>query len=341
VIDSPQLPQEQYSSREIRALPQALYELFYKPISERLNNTDVFDYLIWLREHKDIEPEQVIKHLNEETTTLINAGEVPETRTLIYLEPKGGNKKDLADSLALKLGSPESVETKYSDRNAIALVKMKKPSLNQIVDIELCRKDYFALRAESTNNNEGHDKQLRRAQVFHPFRQELEAWYIERYYLHKVSSSEVTTLPPRITRLLEDPEMMQIFVHGIATGAVESTPQGWVWHGPTDLVLTSTEEDPTADVIKAAVTFTLRQGDGRRGGLTPISREDARKSVNKSAQAKGKTRDEILVEFVNDELDNFLTENAPESLRTPLKMVFTFYCDPKTRTALQLRVKLP
>ena len=34
--------------------------------------------------------------------------------------------------------------------------------------------------------------------------------------------------------------MMQIFVHGIATGAVEFDDDGWIWHGPDkDLVLTT------------------------------------------------------------------------------------------------------
>jgi hypothetical protein len=342
VIDSPELKERQYSARSVRALPQELYQLFYKRIEERLNNTDVFDYLIWLRENRGIEPEAVVRLLNSEATTLINAGGVPESRTLVYREPAGGNKKDLADSMALKLGTLEGVERSYSDRNAITLVKIKKPSLDQIIDIQDCRDDYFALRADRLNNNETHDKELRRAQVFHPFRQEMEAWYIERYYLKRVNSADVPTLAPRLVRLLEDPEMMQLFVHGVATGAVEPAAAGWVWHGPgRDVTLTSSEDDPGADVVKAAVIFALKQGEGRRGGLTTITREAARQSIHKSAQAKDRTRDELLVEFEKEKLDKFLDEHAPEELRAPLKMAFAFYCDPKTRTGLQHRVNLP
>jgi hypothetical protein len=85
--------------------------------------------------------------------------------------------------------------------------------------------------------------------------------------------------------------------------------------------------------------------------LTTIPREAARLSVNNSAQAKGGTRDEMLVKFVENKLeqsddkewgiDKFLAAHAPEHLRGPLRMVFTFYCDPRTRTGLQHRVNLP
>jgi Tubulin like len=342
VIDSPALKGGRYSPRELRGLPHDLYQLFYKRIEERLGNTDVFDYLIWLRENKGIEPEAVVKLLNSESNALINAGGVPESRTLVYREPDGGSKKDLADSMPLKLGTLDGIERAYSDPNAITLIKIKKPSLDQITDIEDCREDYSKLRSDRLNNNEAHDKELRRAQVFHPFRQELEAWYIERYYLKKVNSADVAALPPRVVRLLEDPEMMQIFVHGVATGAVERVAAGWVWHGPDrDVFLTSNDEDPNADVVKAAVIFALRQGEGRRMGLTDIPRDAARQSVNKRAQAKGRTRDEMLVKFEKDKLEKFLNEYAPQPLRAPLKMVFTFYCDPSTRTGLEHRVELP
>jgi hypothetical protein len=341
VIDAPELKEKRYSARNIRELPQKLFDVFYARIAERMGNNDIFTYLDWVREHKGIQPDTIVRLLDASATTLINAGGVPETRTLVYREPTGDKKKDLAASIILNFGTLE-VEHTYSDRNAIALVKIKKPSLDEIVDIQECRTDYFTLRAGRLNNNEAHDKELRRAQVFHPFRQELEAWYIERFYLNRMKLREVSTLPPRVVRLLEDPEMLQIFVRGIATGAVEFVDDGWIWHGPEkDLVLTNSIDDPDADVVKAGVIFALKQGEGRRDTLIPISREAARNSVNKSAQQKGKAADDMVAAFLKSKLDKLLDEHAPEPLREPLKMVFTFYCDPKTRTALQHRVNLP
>lgn len=341
VIDLPD-KELRFSVRNIRELPERLFDIFYAGIDEKMSTTDIFDYLLWVRENKGIQPDMIAKLLDGTATTLVNAGGVPETRTLVFREPTGDKKRDLASSLILSFGTLEGVERAYSDRNAIALVKIKKPSLNEIVDIQECRDDYFTLRAGRLNNNEAHDKELRRAQVFHPFRQELEAWYIERSYRNRTNLKDVPTLPPRLVRLLEDPEMLQFFVHGIATGAVESLNGSWIWHGPErDIVLTTKKDDPDADVVKAAVIFALKQGEGRRDTLVPISREDARKSVDNSAQKAGKTADEMLVAFMNGRLDQFLNKHAPDHLREPLKMVFTFYCDPNTRTALQHRVNLP
>jgi hypothetical protein len=344
IIDSLDLKERErrFPRRDIRNLPQTLYDHFYARVAERLSNTDIFTYLDWVREHRDIQPEAVVELLNREATPLVNTG-VPEMRTLVFDEPKGGNKADLADSLVLRFGNVD-VERAYSDRNAITLIKIVKPSLNDIRDIEVCRNDYFALRADSLNNDETHDNELRRAQVFHPFRQELEAWCIERYYLKQKGDAGVPALSPRVARLLEDPEMVQHFAHGVATGAVELAPAGWVWHGPGgDVMLTSREEDPAADVMKAAAVFALKQGEGRKGGLTVITRDAARQSVVKCAQAGGATRDEMLVKFVKEGLDKFLADpaHAPEPLREQLRMVFTFYCDPMTRTGLRHRVALP
>ena len=342
VIALPDSKELRFSARNIRELPEKLFDLFYDDIDEKMRTSDIFDYLLWVREHKGIQPDTIAKLLDGTATTLVNAGGVPETRTLVFKEPTGDKKKDLMASLILSFGTLEASEYNYSDRNALALVKIKKPSLNEIVDIQECRDDYFTLRSGKLNNNEGHDKELRRAQVFHPFRQELEAWYIERSYQNKTNLKEVSTLSPRLVRLLEDPEMLQLFVHGIATGAVEFVNGGWIWHGPErDLVLTTKKDDPDADVVKAAVIFALKQGEGRRDTRVPISHEDARKSVDNSAQKEGKTADEMVAAFLKCKLDQFLIEHAPEQQREPLKMVFTFYCDPNTRTALQHRVNLP
>lgn len=341
VINSLTHPEQRYSTREIRRLLPQLYQFFYQRIDERLRYTDVFDYLLWLRDQRGVQPSEVVRLLDAEATTLIDAGGVPERRTLIYREPEGGQKKELVDSIALKLGNLEGIERYSSDRNAITLIKIKKPDADENVDIQDCLDDYSLLRVDHLNNDEAHDSQLRRAQGFHPFRQELEAWYIERSYIKELNSLDVPMLPPRVVRLLEDPDMMQIFVHCIATGAVERIEgKGWLWHAPDgDVVLT--DDDPSVDVIRAAVNFVLRQGEGWRTGLIPIRREVARQTVVASAQKKGWTPQGMIAEFMESKVDPFLAANAPASLRLALKMVFTFYCNPQTNTDLRLRVNLP
>ena len=61
VIDSPDLKDGRYSASDMRALPQEMYRLFYRRIDVRLRNTDIFDYLLWLRENKGIGPGEVVR----------------------------------------------------------------------------------------------------------------------------------------------------------------------------------------------------------------------------------------------------------------------------------------
>ena len=345
MIDADGFGKRQYALRDLlRDLHNDLFAHFHKAIVEKLNNTDVFDYLRWLQDNRGISTEQVAKELNAQTQALIDAGGATETRTLVYQEPQGGDKKNLADAIAGKLQQPVEIERAYSDRNAITLIKVKKPSLNEIVDIQDCRKDYFNLRNDELNHNDSHDQSLFRAQVFHPFRQELEAWYIERSYLRVVGNVDlVPALPPRVVRLLEDPEMLQYFLQGIATGAVQKIDgQGWVWHSPEEPInLTLDDEDPTADVIKAAVIFALRQAEGARGGLRRITRAAAKQSVAEAAQKQGQSPGDMLDDFLKNKLKKFLAAHAPEAFHVPMEMLFTFYCNPKTRTGLAQRMNLP
>jgi hypothetical protein len=330
-----------YASQNFSEIHRDLYEYFRERIKRYLENKDIFDYLLYAQ-NRGAGPEQIAKLLNDAAQVLINADATEECR-LIFKDPRVPEKQNLATAIKNALrGNPMLIvndsETTHSDKNSFTLLKIKRSNAKQNTDIQDCRNDYFALRDAGLNNDEKHDMELRRAQVFHPFPQELEAWYIERCYSQEMTSGDMPDLPPRIVRLLEDPEMMQIFVHAIATGAVERIEnKGWYWHAPDgDIVLS---EDEGANVVKAAVIFVLEKGEGRGGGI--ISREAARQSVLETARKRGRARDEMLIEFVKENLDSFLEANSPADLRLALKIVFRFYCDPDRRTGLQFRVNLP
>jgi hypothetical protein len=333
-----------YASQKVSEIHRDLRQYFRERMKRYLEYNDIFDYLLYAQ-NKGVGPDQIAKLLNEAAQVLIDADATEECR-LVYKDPLAPEKRNLATAIRAALSvNPElrvnDSETTHSDKNSITLLKVKRSNVKQNRDIRDCRNDYVALRDASLNNDEKHDMELLRAQVFHPFPQELEAWYIERCYSREVNSSDVPALPPRIVRLLEDPEMMQIFVHAIATGAVERIEnKGWYWHGPDgDFVLSEHEDEPTADVVKAAVIFLLKKGKGQRGDSIP--REAARQSVLESARKRGRARDEMLIEFAKEGLDSFLETNSPADLRLALKIVFRFYCDPDRRTGLQFRVKLP
>jgi len=163
-------------------------------------------------------------------------------------------------------------------------------------------------------------------------------------------------IPPRIVRLLDEPAMMQAFVHCLATGSVEKMNGGWLWHDTTnaeDVTLVSTADHPNADVVQAANTFVLLQREGLKGGRRRITLADALQSAIDMAKSKGKTRDAMLVQF-GKTIDIFLAKNlraaqkeTPQSKveadlnkqeRLGLEMVLDFYANPETRTALQHRM---
>lgn len=338
VIEVPELARH-YRLSEIKWLPEQLYEFFHKEITQRLRETDVFDYLIWLDEQTKVSLKHIASELTNRANTLVKTSTTRETSILIYRGPANSRKRERAESLASYL-IPVEVEPSSADRNSITLLKIRRPTLDQLTDLQQCRSDYLALRDAALNNDPSHDVEVRRAQVFHTFRQEMEAWYIERAFNR--SGSAHLTLPPRVVRLLEDPEMMQIFVHAIATGVIEGGDRGWVWHGPERMYfLTADDATTSVDLVNAAIIFCLRQGEGRYGGRRRITREAGRQSINSRLQIVGKTLDAMLSDFVNNNLDKFLEDNAPLELREALKMVFTFYCDPNTRTSLEFRDALP
>jgi hypothetical protein len=345
-----------FSKGTIRNLHQALHNYFLKKIITGLETKDIFDYLLYVQRNNDIDPGRIARALSDAAEPLINAGRAPEEWQLIYSSPSGEEKRNLAGAiqgglLQLKREAKDP-ETSHSDKNSITLIKVKKPSLDQIDDIRISRQDYLRLMVEPLNGSKKHDDEVYRAQVFHPFRHELEAWYIERYTFRKQNDTPVDIpIAPRVVRLLEDPAMMHMFAHCLAVGAVKRVmDKGWIWYpkpaNQTEEVFLSDEK---SDVIAAAIIFVLQRKEGRRFGARPITFAEAKQSFDAMLGVKGITRREALAGFVKNDLENFLNENSPRlsdpqeqsSLRHSLKMIFEFYCDPETRTDLQERMDLP
>jgi hypothetical protein len=333
----------------------ALYDHFRKTIDERASSRDVFDYLRFVGQPpRNVTAEKIAQILNDGAEVLINA-EAPETCRLVFKDPADADKRNLTRAILgtvdASLGNIDVSDSPHSDPHSITLLKIKKPNLEDIHNIVECREDYIRWQQENKGGGEAHDKELTRAQVFHPFRPELEAWFIERRHfdLARKSINDLDHIPPRIARLLEDPAMMQAFVHCVATGAVEKRDQSWIWHrNGEDVTLTDPEKEPTADLVRAAVIFALQQREGRSGGRIRISLDEARQSAVAAAQTKGKTREDAVRDFLANELDGFLEDfcrsnGQAEIYRREvagLRMIFEFYGNKSTRTPLHDRVDL-
>lgn len=336
-----------YGPDTIRNLHFNLHRRFHGEIDRVLDTTDVFDYLIYLRETRGIKPATIAEHLDRAATPLVNAGGATEESKLIYAEPVGAAKNDLADLIQMALGernaSTKDPERTHSDQNSITLLKVKKPNLSEIVNVDDCRLDYSRMQTAKLNGDK-RDNELYRAQVYHSVRPELEAWFIERRHWLDNGIKPDHLTPPRITRLLEHPDLMHAFVQCIAAGAIENTGREWVWHAPfRDVKLSDYENDPNADVLRAAIVFTLQQREVGRN-LQSISLADARQSAQESARKQEKTLDELLEDFRKNRLDKFLSDCFPDGKSShegkALRVVFDFYANPSTRTGLQHRMKL-
>lgn len=343
-----------YGPDTIKNLHFNLHQRFHKEIDRVLNTTDIFDYLVYLSgalgEDSSKIPSTIAERLDKAAATLVNAA-ATEERKLIYKEPTGAEKNALAALIQSALGggrdpSIKDPEETHSDQNSITLLKVKKPNLSDIVNVDDCRLDYSRMQIGKLTRDTQLDNDLYRAQVYHPLRAELEAWFIERRHWLDNGIRPDHLTPPRITRLLEHPDMMQAFVQCLAAGAIEKVGRDWVWHAPFgDVKLSDYKKDSDADVLRAAIVFTLQRREVGRS-TQPILLTDAQQSAIENAKKRGngKMLDELLEDFRRSKLDQFLAQHFPDGNNAPegkaLRMVFDFYANPATLTELQHRMKL-
>ncbi len=89
---------------------------------------------------------------------------------------------------------------------------------------------------------------------------------------------------------------MRAFVYCVATGAVEKIEKDdqdiWVFHDTElgrDIELT-TEHEPTADIVRAAVIFVLQQSEAKPSSREQITYDHAMKSAENQAQNTGQSK---------------------------------------------------
>ncbi|MDQ3802322.1 MAG: tubulin-like doman-containing protein [Acidobacteriota bacterium] len=335
-----------YLAEEMTNLPQNLHDYFHQEIRQRLQSTDIFDYLLYLRQ-RGSSLDDIANTLHARAETLIKAKPGKEEVRLVYKEPSGANKKDIADLILGKLRDLDSgtkdPERSHSDASSLTLLKVKKPNLAEIDNINDCEAEYKGKLSEELSKEPGQAEALYRAQVYHPFRAELEAWYIERHHWKQEGKPANRLMPARIVRLLENPEMMQAFVQALAAGAIEKVKNDWVWHyQQRDVMLTDFDRDGgDADLFSAAVVFALQQREV--GRTLTLNAPDAKQSIASAAEKRGAEVEDLLKDFAQTKLESFIAENFAKLAgeeRDALKTVFAFYCHPSRKTGLQHRMAL-
>ena len=348
----PDSGEETLGKTDLAQVHQLLYHSFRSLIDRELGVVDIFDYLAWAEREQRITAESIARTLNESARPLIIA-EGPETCHLVVHSPSDKDKErwisSLNEALRAALGVAKLERVTYSDHDSISVFRIVKPkNLDDFRNVVECQQHYVEMQQMEVAEDAAARAELRRAQVYHAFRPEMEAWYIERrsFQLRQRQLRPDDHLTPRLVRLLEEPAMMQAFVECVGTGAVEKAEDGdWVWHATSeDIPLTV--DQPTSDLLRAATIFVLQKQEGRQGGLRRIELEAARKSARERAQADGKTLSEALERFLESSLEGLLTSLQPpehgdgKREKDGLKMLFEFYADPKTRTTLGHRQAL-
>jgi hypothetical protein len=345
--------EHKYNTESMATMHRKLYARYREHIDARMNQYDIFDYVRYAQEPPhSVTIDRIAELLNRAAQVLIDA-DSRELCSLIYREPMDLDKRELIRAIGLsvsrKVGRRNFGECHHSDQFSLTLLKTSESSLDAIQNIQRCREDYLKWQQANRNGNPQVDEQLFRAQVQHPFRPELEAWYIERRHALLSGRRLYDHIPPRVVRLLEDPAMMQAFVYCVATGAVGKVDGNWIWHDTANnrqVVLAERESE--ADLIRAAVVFVLQRREGRRHGQIPIRLEDARRSATEMAQAQGRRRDELIKEFIENRLDSYLDEHfsprddeeAYRRERGSLRMIFEFYSHSGTGAELSDRLAL-
>lgn len=346
----------EYDPQTVKQLHLDLYKVLREEIDVRLANQDVFDYLLHLESQSTGVPKELAGFLHESAKPLIKTVGVQDKVLLVYRDQSDVRKRDYLNRLktelaAIRGGSMPNTEENYSDRFSLTLIRALSPQFDEIQDLADAKEEYLQRQRGSLSGKKTEDDEVCRSLAYHPFRGELEAMYIERRHAkkHNLLLKDIKHIPPRLARLLDEPELMRAFVHCVAAGAVEkvSSSRSWVWHdekGDRDFILTDGSANPEADIIEAAVAFVLRR---REAGTTrEVNIRDAFVSAVKRAQKSGDTIDNRLGEHATTKLDSFLKENyrrtnlpsQAEADIEGLRKIFTFYCDPVTRTGLDYRL---
>lgn len=344
--------------RDLPELHRTLHARFQTRITRRLEGVTIFEYLQYASLQRGTGTEKVVARLNEAADVLAETNR-PAAARFVYRLPDDPNQRLLGESLQLALGRLPGLkagdsETLHSDPYSITLLKTVKPNPDEIHDLHACADDYLDMLRRNPVGKADYDQPIRRAQVYHLLRGEQEAWFIERRV--KQQSSDLFRLadlmPPRLVRLLEDPERMKAFVDGVATEIIAFDGENWCFR---DQVTGKTLQltDRTSSLMRAATVFVVQQIDARPGLIEPLSLANAERSAVTAAQGAGMSKAEMVRRFVEGPgLDALLVEYVrqtghPESpefqeterLRLGLRRIFRFYGHPETRTSLAARAE--
>lgn len=352
-----------FDCQALGRLHEALYQSFRPGIDQRLETFDIFDYLLYVQKQFNTGMDQVVERLSKAATVLLNVNG-PGASRWVYSRPSGADKTNLADALQARLRPAAGDDLRdpvqsHSDRTSLTLLRSAEP--DRIPDLDVCEKDYVNSLTNDFGRKLAEDHEVSRSLIYHGFRAEAEAWFIERQFVRESEANlgrASQLIPPRICRLLAHPDRCQALIQCLATDAVNFSGETlqWVWNDPNrdepvPLSLPGVQKGDS--FISAAVTFILQQSEARQHGRIPIALKAARDSAMARAKANhpGKPLHQVISEFVDPaKLDTFFaTAFSPPTVADlprqekyqrelhALKLIFRFYGRPGAQSDLSSR----
>ena len=171
---------------------------------------------------------------------------------------------------------------------------------------------FKALRGQYVNErNKDEHESTWRAQIYHVFRCDQEAWHIERQQALKTGNRDFPEIPGALARLLDDPKRSKLFVQALVSGVIgQVTPSlrgVRVWacgkadeDNPDRLILLNNpdrKKDEPLDLLRAFVTFVMDKQDRRPDRQSRLEPDAIEGWIDAQLHESGKTLKQMAQEY--------------------------------------------
>lgn len=303
-----------------RDFPKALLDYLSSRISERMRQLDgMSNYLKWLRDEKRDDVAALADELHKVTRRFLDEKHTSATRKFLLLHGDSWNRErdgenafdavynglagdaNIAGKITHNLTGADGVNL-FKDRNVLAV--LMADNVIPYSDIRVMRQmrdSYVAVRNE--------DYPQWRAETYHLFRCDQEAWRIEHDQVVATRDTRFPEIPGSLSRLLDEPQRVELFAKALATGIIRGHPlagTGQVWvcgpaaeQDPRQLIFLNDPDDESdpRDLLRALVTFVMDRNDRRRHRRGRLDIAEIQGWIEGHFAAQGKRLDEMVKAF--------------------------------------------
>jgi hypothetical protein len=339
-----------------RDFPQVLNAYLEQRINARMKEFEgMANYLRWLRDDQRDDVRGLADRLRIVTTNFIDPRNASESRKLLLLygdnwRPDYGQNAfdNVYNSLSGDANIPylqhnlpdaEGINA-FKDKNALAILMVD----NQIPYREV---NVIAEMNRAYDTVRDHPSPPWRAETYHLFRCDQEAWRIEHAMNVETGRSDTPEIPGEFARLLDEPRRVELFAKALVAGVIRERSvgiSGKVWAcGPLGedderkLVFLNDPDDETdpRDLLRALITFMFDQRDRRPRFRGTLDERDVQSWVESALSANAQTLEQAITAYREAHPERFEVETviADDGARTIdakafIAMALNYYLKP-------------